>query len=95
MARTYGSRDMRERTYQSPTPVKASRGLVRLSPLVPPEIHATAFSNAQAMGVSMGKYVAELIRRDQVDENGVPLWAPELRNAEDGPQESLPLPEQS
>lgn len=96
MARTYGSRDTRERTYEPPTPVAASKGLVRLSPLVPPEVHATAFSNAKAMGVSMGKYVAELIRRDQVDENGVPLWARELKDAEEAAgQAPLPLPEQS
>ncbi|MEU6285004.1 hypothetical protein [Streptomyces sp. NPDC047028] len=94
MARTYGSRDAQERQYQPPTPVAASKSLVRLSPLVPPEVHATAFQNAKALGVSMGKYVAELIRRDQVDEKGVPLWAQELR-AEDDSQEPLPLPEQS
>lgn len=55
-----------------------------------------AFSNAKAMGVSMGKYVAELIRRDQVDANGVPLWAQELKDAEEAAaQAPLPLPEQS
>lgn len=91
MARRYGSRDVREREYEAPAPVEKSPGLVRLSPLVPPEVHATAFQNAKAMGVSMGKYVAELIRRDQVDGNGVPLWAHELQ--EEGTQVPLPLQE--
>lgn len=93
MARTYGSRDVRERQYEAPTPVEKSPGLVRLSPLVPPDVHATAFQNARAMGVSMGKYIAELIRRDQVDGNGVPLWAHELREADEGAQVPLPLQE--
>jgi hypothetical protein len=97
MARTYGSRDTREREYVPPMPVATSKdGLVRLSPLVHPEIHATAFKNAKAMGWTMGRYVAELIARDQVDENGVPLWARELKDAEEAAaQAPLPLPEQS
>jgi len=92
MARTYGSRDAREREYVPPQPVAKSKGLVRLSPLVPPEIHATAFENARAMGLTMGRYVAELIRRDQVDENGVPVWAPEEPQAEpEVTQTQLPI----
>lgn len=90
MARTYGSRDTREREYEPPMPVAKSKGLVRLSPLVPPEVHATAFKNAQAMGVSMGKYVAALIARDQVDENGVPLWASEIQEPQ-AAQAELPV----
>lgn len=92
MARTYGSRDVRERKYEPPTPVTASKGLVRLSPLVPPDVHATAFENAKAMGVSMGKYITELIRRDQVDANGVPLWAHEAREPNPA-QAELPVNE--
>ncbi|ATL88797.1 hypothetical protein SMALA_8651 (plasmid) [Streptomyces malaysiensis subsp. malaysiensis] len=42
------------------------------------------------MGVSMGKYIAELIRRDQVDENGVPLWAHEVGEPEPA-QAELPV----
>lgn len=93
MARTYGSRDTREREYVPPTPVSTSKdGLVRLSPLVHPEIHATAFKNAKAMGWTMGRYVAELIARDQVDENGVPLWAPEVEEPRPA-QAELPVNE--
>ncbi|MBU3865563.1 hypothetical protein KN815_16195 [Streptomyces sp. 4503] len=83
---------MRERKYEPPTPVTASKGLVRLSPLVPPDVHATAFENAKAMGVSMGKYITELIRRDQVDANGVPLWAHEAREPNPA-QAELPVNE--
>ncbi|ELP62438.1 hypothetical protein STRTUCAR8_00007 [Streptomyces turgidiscabies Car8] len=91
MARPYGSRSTREREYIPPLPdSKSKEKLVRLSPLVPPEIHAAAFQNAKALGMTMGKYVAELIARDQVDENGVPLWASEVR--EPGPaQAELPV----
>ncbi|WP_327299959.1 hypothetical protein [Streptomyces sp. NBC_01197] len=92
MARPYGSRSTREREYIPPTPdAKSKDKLVRLSPLVPVEIHATAFQNARALGMTMGRYVAELIRRDQVDENGVPLWAPETET-EDQAGEAAQLP---
>jgi hypothetical protein len=43
--------------------------------MVPADVHATAYANAKAAGVSMGKYLAELIRRDQLDESGRPVWA--------------------
>ncbi|MFM9449169.1 hypothetical protein [Streptomyces acidiscabies] len=96
MARTYGSRDAREREYRTPAPAKANRGadLVRLSPLVAPEIHATAFQNAKAMGVSMSMYIAELIRQDQVDENGIPLWwKARMESGKGTEQAPLPLTE--
>ncbi|MGF3141027.1 hypothetical protein [Streptomyces diastaticus] len=54
---------------------KKRRGLVRLSPMVPADVHAAAYANAKAAGVSMGKYIAELIRRDQLNEHGRPVWA--------------------
>ncbi|MFF1399345.1 hypothetical protein ACFVZD_36800 [Streptomyces sp. NPDC058287] len=62
------------------TPVrdKKRQGMVRLSPMVPPEVHAQAYANARAAGVSMGKYLAELIKRDQVDDSGCPVWAREV-----------------
>ncbi|MFF0430366.1 hypothetical protein ACFYUJ_39140 [Streptomyces sp. NPDC004520] len=77
MARPYGSRDAEEREYVPPVRDKKRHGLVRLSPMVPAEVHAAAYANARAAGVSMGKYLAELIRRDQLDESGCPVWAPE------------------
>ncbi|MEV5348930.1 hypothetical protein [Streptomyces achromogenes] len=84
MARPYGSRDAEEREYVPPVRDKKRRGLVRLSPMVPAEIHAAAYENAKAAGVSMGKYVAELIRRDQLDANGRPVWADEAFGPDQG-----------
>lgn len=89
MARPYGSRDAEEREYRPPVQDKKRHGLVRLSPMVPADVHATAYANAKAAGVSMGKYLAELIRRDQVDETGTPVWATEVFGAEG--QGELPM----
>lgn len=75
MPRPYGSRDTEEREYVPPVRDKKRHGLVRLSPMVPAEAHAAAYANAKAAGVSMGKYLAELIMRDQLDEHGRPVWA--------------------
>ncbi|MFF3460483.1 hypothetical protein ACFYXH_40635 [Streptomyces sp. NPDC002730] len=55
--------------------------------MVPAEVHAQAYENAKAAGVSMGRYLAELIRRDQVDDNGRPVWAAEAF----GDHEQVPL----
>ncbi|WP_326655609.1 hypothetical protein [Streptomyces sp. NBC_01750] len=55
--------------------------------MVPAEVHAQAYENAKAAGVSMGRYIAELIRRDQVDDNGRPVWAAEAF----GDHEQVPL----
>ncbi len=77
MARPYGSRDAEEREYVPPVQDKKRHGLVRLSPMVPADVHAAAYANAKASGVSMGKYLAELIRRDQLDQSGRPVWASE------------------
>ncbi|MFJ2406678.1 hypothetical protein ACIOUE_35865 [Streptomyces xanthochromogenes] len=81
---------MRDRDYVPPVADSKSRTkLVRLSPLVPPDVHAQAFANAKASGVSMGKYLAELIRRDTLDENGRPVWAVEAFGEPD--QGELPM----
>jgi hypothetical protein len=80
MARPYGSRDAQEREYVPPVADTKRQGLVRLSPLVPPDVHAKAHNLAKAAGVSMGRYLAELIARDhaQADEStGAPAWARE------------------
>jgi hypothetical protein len=90
MSRPYGSRDARDREYVPPVAdPKSKNKLVRLSPLVPPEAHAKAFANAKASGVSMGRYLAELILRDQLDEHGRPVWASEAFGEPD--QGELPM----
>ncbi|MEU5547158.1 hypothetical protein AB0G85_33080 [Streptomyces sioyaensis] len=81
---------MREREYVPPVADSKSKNkLVRLSPLVPPEVHARVFANAKASGVSMGKYLAELIMRDQLDASGCPVWAREAFGEPD--QGELPM----
>ncbi|WP_330469320.1 type II toxin-antitoxin system HicB family antitoxin (plasmid) [Streptomyces longwoodensis] len=90
MPRPYGSRDAHDRDYVPPVADSKSKNkLVRLSPLVPPEVHARAFANAKASGVTMGKYIAELIRRDQLDQSGRPVWASEAFGEPD--QGELPM----
>jgi hypothetical protein len=95
MARPYGSRNAqeREREYVAPMVHKNRRGLVRLSPMVPAEVHAKAFANAKAAGVTMGYYITQLIERDQLNNEGVPVWrAEELeQEAEQEEDERLPL----
>jgi hypothetical protein len=49
--------------------------------------HAKAHGAAAAAGVSLSGYLAELVRRDELDAEGRPLWA------EPRPEE-LPLTEQ-
>ncbi|MFI9031128.1 hypothetical protein [Streptomyces sp. NPDC053560] len=68
---------------------KKRHGLVRLSPMVPADVHAQAYANAKAAGVSMGRYIAELIKRDQLNEDGAPVWADEAFGEQD--QGELPL----
>jgi hypothetical protein len=47
---------------------------------VTPELRAKAHKAAAALNVSMAVYLAELIKRDEVDENGRPSWNPTLVN---------------
>ncbi len=39
------------------------------------EDHAKAHQAAAALGLSLSGYVAELVRRDEVDDEGRPTWA--------------------
>lgn len=38
--------------------------------------HAKAHQAAAALEMSLSGYLAELVRRDEVDDTGRPLWAP-------------------
>lgn len=42
------------------------------------EVRDLANANADALGISMGRYVQMLIERDQLDSDGRPLWAAEV-----------------
>lgn len=41
--------------------------------------HAKASCAAQRMGISLAAYIDLLLEREQVDDSGRPLWAPEQR----------------
>lgn len=41
-----------------------------------PEIHSKATTAAQAAKMSLSAYLESLIARDELDEQGRPLWAP-------------------
>lgn len=38
--------------------------------------HAKAHKAAAALDLSLSGYLAELVRRDEIDDTGRPLWAP-------------------
>jgi hypothetical protein len=82
MGRPYGRRDVVERGYVPPTPDGVRHGKVRLTAMVDQEVHERAFRNAAALGITASRYVAELVIRDQVDADGVPVWAAEFDEQE-------------
>ena len=45
---------------------------------VRPSTRARASDNADALGITLGRYVEWLIWRDQRDEDGRPTWADEV-----------------
>jgi len=53
-------------------------GRVLLQVRVPPELREKARRAADSLDISLTYYVAELITRDVVDENGRPAWTPTL-----------------
>lgn len=90
MARPYGSRNSQERDYTAPMVHQNRKGLVRLTGMVPVEIHAQASRNAKAAGITVGLYLKRLVERDELSGDGVPLWRiAELEEAEE--QGELPL----
>ena len=55
---------------------------------VPPHTRERANAIADALGVSLGRYLEQLIERDQLDQHGRPVWAAEaglLREETDTP----------
>lgn len=72
MSRPYGSPhlDLRQ-------PQQHGNGRVKLVGYVYAETHAQAKAAAFAGGMTLGSYLAELIKRDQLDELGRPVWAGE------------------
>lgn len=74
MARPYGTRNAQEREYIAPMVHADRKGLVRLTGMVPAELHALAYRNAKAAGITMGLYLKRLVEQDPVNEDGVPLW---------------------
>ena len=70
MSRPYGSPQLDPRQ-----PQQHGNGRVKLVGYVDTETHAQAKSAAFAGGMSIGLYLAELIKRDQLDEQGRPIWA--------------------
>jgi hypothetical protein len=62
-------------------------GTVPLQGKVSPRIRDKARKAASAAGISMAQYLEQLVERDEVDQNGCPLWLqPRPSN-----QEVLPL----
>ncbi|MEU0074078.1 hypothetical protein ABZ027_31755 [Streptomyces sp. NPDC006332] len=74
MARPYGSRNAQERDYVTPMVHSDRKGMVRLTGMVPADLHAMAYRNAKAAGITMGLYLKRLVEQDQLNEDGVPLW---------------------
>ncbi|MFI1734950.1 hypothetical protein ACH40E_38205 [Streptomyces acidicola] len=74
MARPYGSRNAHDREYVAPMVHADRKGMVRLTGMVPAEVHAQAYNNAKASGITLGLYLKRLVEQDQLNEDGVPLW---------------------
>jgi hypothetical protein len=91
MARPYGTRNSQEREYTAPMVHQNRKGLVRLTGMVPAEIHAQASRNAKAAGITLGLYLKRLVERDELNEDGVPLWRIAEREGEAEEQRELPL----
>jgi hypothetical protein len=77
-----------------PARARRPRGAVPTVPVqaqVPPHTRDRAHAIADALGVSLSRYLEQLIERDPLDEHGRPIWAAEaglLRKK----QPDLPLP---
>lgn len=91
MARPYGSRNSQEREYTAPMVHQDRRGMVRLTGMVPAEIHAQASRNAKAAGITVGLYLKRLVERDELNGDGVPLWRLADLDEEAKTQGELPL----
>ncbi len=74
MSRPYGSPHVDSRQ-----PQQHGNGRVKLVGYVDTETHAQAKAAAFAGGMSLGLYLAELIKRDQLDHEGRPVWADSAR----------------
>ena len=85
--RPYGRRNTVERGYTPPAPAPDHRhGKVRLTALVEPEVHERAHRMAAAAGITASRLLAEMIARQELDENGAPVWIANLVD-----QEKLPM----
>lgn len=56
----------------------ASTPLIAMNCRVPASTRIRANAAADAMGITMGRYVELVIARDQVDPTGRPLWTDEI-----------------
>jgi len=55
---------------------------VRVVLYVTPEHHERIHTQALSAGMSIGRYVEALAERDELDENGCPIWAPHQPSAD-------------
>jgi hypothetical protein len=68
------------------------RARVPIQALIPPELHAAASRRADALGVSLNRYITRLLAHEHARELGpdeVPEWWAEAD--QQTPQEELPL----
>lgn len=72
---TYGRRKTKN---PAPSDTPTVGGRVLLQVRVPPELRDKARRAAESLDISLTLYVAELLTRDAVDENGRPAWTPML-----------------
>jgi hypothetical protein len=75
-------RARRPRGYSEPT--------VPMQAQVPPHTRQRANAVADALGVSLGRYLEQLIERDPLDEHGRPVWAAEAGLLAENPGTPLP-----
>lgn len=61
-------------TRRVPAPTNASTDLRTLKTYVPVETWSEVMDRAEKAGLSVSRYLSALISRDEVDEEGRPMW---------------------
>ena len=77
--RPYGTRSSRPHPYTPPAPLPEAPGQAKVVARVPLTHHEKLHRLAEMMGVSASKLVAQLIENVELDERGLPAWAPDPR----------------
>jgi hypothetical protein len=80
--RPYGTRSRRSAGYTEPMPLPEAPGKAKVVARVPVPMHRKLNELAEAMGVSASYLVSQLIEHVELDQRGLPAWAPDPRRVD-------------